>query len=705
MQGDETQKEVHFLLNKKCRKRNGVAPWTPAVLKAKEQRSGRFRGTWARGDHYLKSQVVVVLCISVFKASSVSSDHAGPECLGSLGLRQPSTYLRTSNLVANRGCSNHEDVERRLSKSVSKALLLVRAFKAESRQHLPPEFTNCQQSLLSLPDQALEAVARHLSPRSLAALSSTCHHLQGLIMQEALWQETLQACYPVWAASGVSAAPAGCGPTWRQLVAAAIRLQPPGLHDNSHMWPNYSPVITKRLWNSGLEGSKLDFYLCHAIHAADQQASMGFVSQEEVLSARLNFVCFLLFSRRQLARAAKILMQVVKVLATIMQPGNHGNEPETILQYNGWDTTRVAASAGSFLVELLHMRTARTSPMSVKSPQDFLDACQDPTLPQGAARLPETDTLSGMALSISWMTCKKHWLCCCHQMLFPISFCQSSMKTLSELPPGHCATPAVRCFWAPLLQQQLLSGPGADDLSQAVRAHGYSCTGSGQCLRAVQCFKMYFVMNPVPVNVTDTAAEDCISAIADQYGYHWQATGDVSALYLAMDWTHILVQLLTGDPDRARLAEHLESTCRLLCYPGCSSNNGCLILCIGACVFALRQLGCSADIISWVQDHAQMAEAAEQAFVIFLYGSVTAKEESLSIADALQQQHTLGTFSSQANAKTSFLSHPADLAQEHTRTLRFLCYCLFDLAHTAAAESIMDTVSVGWRRSQQQPDL
>ena len=35
MQGDETQKEVHFLLNKKCRKRNGVAPWTPAVLKAK----------------------------------------------------------------------------------------------------------------------------------------------------------------------------------------------------------------------------------------------------------------------------------------------------------------------------------------------------------------------------------------------------------------------------------------------------------------------------------------------------------------------------------------------------------------------------------------------------------------------------------------------------------------------------------------------
>ena len=183
-----------------------------------------------------------------------------------------------------------------------------------------------------------------------------------------------------------------------------------------HLWHNSDSLFLHlrplyELWYgqsimsacTGLEGSKLDFYLCHAIHAADQQASMGFVSQEEVLSARLNFVCFLLFSWRQLARAAKILMQViclpsllgpavihlevpdrfarvivqvVKVLATIMQPGNHGNEPETILQYNGWDTTRVAASAGSFLVELLHMRTARTSPMSVKSPQDFLDACQ-----------------------------------------------------------------------------------------------------------------------------------------------------------------------------------------------------------------------------------------------------------------------------------------------------------------------------------------
>ncbi len=126
---------------------------------------------------------------------------------------------------------------------------------------------------------------------------------------------------------------------------------------------------------TGLVGTNLDFHLCHAVNAADQQASMGLVCQEEVLSARLNFVHFLLFSQRRLARAAKILMQVVclldpavlcahlempdrfarltvQMLATIMQPGNHGNpdEPETILHYNGWDTIRLAASAGSFII-------------------------------------------------------------------------------------------------------------------------------------------------------------------------------------------------------------------------------------------------------------------------------------------------------------------------------------------------------------------
>ena len=168
---------------------------------------------------------------------------------------------------------------------------------------------------------------------------------------------------------------------------------------------------------TGLEGSALDFHLCHAVNIADQQAGFGLVCQEEVLSARLNFVSFLLFSQRQLARGAKILMQVicflsllgpavkcaqlelpdrfarvimqvVQMLATIMESGSHdgSDEAEAILHFHGWDTTKVAASAGSFLIELLHMRTARTSPMSVKSPRDFLEACQGKQAPKSIAQ-------------------------------------------------------------------------------------------------------------------------------------------------------------------------------------------------------------------------------------------------------------------------------------------------------------------------------
>ena len=79
--------------------------------------------------------------------------------------------------------------------------------------------------------------------------------------------------------------------------------------------------------------------------------------------------------------------------------------------------------------------------------------------------------------------------------------------------------------------------------------------------------------------------------------------GDVSALYLAVDWQHMLVQLVMSNPDRrAYLAHHLWWTCVLLV----GGSKQCLMLSIGACVFALRRLGCSDAIISWVQDHAQV---------------------------------------------------------------------------------------------------
>ena len=71
----------------------------------------------------------------------------------------------------------------------------------------------------------------------------------------------------------------------------------------------------------------------------------------------------------------------------------------------------------------------------------------------------------------------------------------------------------------------------------------------------------------------------------------------------------MLVQLLMDDLDRrARLAEHLQWMCNLLqLCPGVPNSKQCLMLSVEACVFALRQLGCSDAVISWVQDHAEVS--------------------------------------------------------------------------------------------------
>ncbi len=61
--------------------------------------------------------------------------------------------------------------------------------------------------------------------------------------------------------------------------------------------------------------------------------------------------------------------------------------------------------------------------------------------------------------------------------------------------------------------------------------------GSGHHLHAVQCFKMFFVMNPVPLTETDTVAENCISCIAGQYGDHWKATGMLVLMYTASKYS------------------------------------------------------------------------------------------------------------------------------------------------------------------------
>ena len=156
--------------------------------------------------------------------------------------------------------------------------------QAEHGQQSPVELASCHQPLLiSLPDLALEMIARHLTPRSTASLLATCQHMQGFMTHEGyvwlfdktvftsccchqltgstslcrLWQEKLKSCYPVWAASDVKpSVGASHGQSWRQLIATATTLQPPGLHNSPFMWPDFTAEMTMQLWNSGQSPSK-----------------------------------------------------------------------------------------------------------------------------------------------------------------------------------------------------------------------------------------------------------------------------------------------------------------------------------------------------------------------------------------------------------------------------------------------------------------
>ncbi|DBA93590.1 TPA: hypothetical protein ACH3X3_013669 [Trebouxia sp. C0006] len=107
----------------------------------------------------------------------------------------------------------------------------------------------------------------------------------------------------------------------------------------------------------------------------------------------------------------------------------------------------------------------------------------------------------------------------CSSRLMRRSFPFEEQLFQSTPIPGYGACQLQQIYAGALL----LARPGVDDLSQAIQSHGCTFSGSGQCLRAVQCFKMYFVMNPLPLNAANSTAENCIRAIAEQYAHQWIA--------------------------------------------------------------------------------------------------------------------------------------------------------------------------------------
>ena len=92
------------------------------------------------------------------------------------------------------------------------------------------------------------------------------------------------------------------------------------------------------------------------------------------------------------------LLQVLGLLAEDRAPA----DPEVAEDRLGYSTLQMAISAacaGSYLIDLLHMRCLRSSPMSARDPDDFLKACQ--------GQLPTVANLS----SVSHDAGRMHNLC------------------------------------------------------------------------------------------------------------------------------------------------------------------------------------------------------------------------------------------------------------------------------------------------------
>ncbi|KAL3158632.1 hypothetical protein ABBQ32_011382 [Trebouxia sp. C0010 RCD-2024] len=234
-----------------------------------------------------------------------------------------------------------------------------------------------------------------LPPTGMCLLQSSCRHLQGLLQNDRLWQETLKDYDPVWVASGVCPVANRLGSSsWKELVAASVTLQPAGIGGDVLVSPQAVCRKGLELWNSGEDWEKvvvqLDYHLCHTEHKSSRwRHALGeHHFRAENISDLMELVYFLWFEARQLCRAAIMLTKVLALLAQ----DRASAEPEAAEKWMGYSTMHMAiyaACAASYLLDLLHMRHFTCSPLSAQVPDIFLKACQGEDCLPGAATTPD----------------------------------------------------------------------------------------------------------------------------------------------------------------------------------------------------------------------------------------------------------------------------------------------------------------------------
>ena len=68
-----------------------------------------------------------------------------------------------------------------------------------------------------------------------------------------------------------------------------------------------------------------------------------------------------------------VLLQALELLVDFGKPAP--GQSQQHLWYNNPELAMSASSAGSYLIDLLHMRVLHLSPLAISAPEAFLEAC------------------------------------------------------------------------------------------------------------------------------------------------------------------------------------------------------------------------------------------------------------------------------------------------------------------------------------------
>ncbi|DBB02296.1 TPA: hypothetical protein ACH3X3_011312 [Trebouxia sp. C0006] len=604
--------------------------------------------------------------------------------------------------------------------------------------------------LLQLPDNVLELLAIKLPATTMVHLSSCCSYLQKLLHGDRLWQRQLEAFQPFWVSAGVTPKVGRLqGQSWHELVTTAYKLQTLKCStiDDGACLP--ATAAWRELWKAG-NMVHLDFHLCESeyrSHLLATRTGASFELRLNNIKDLLDAVYFFWYQERDLARGAKFLAKAVASLAK-MHSGSHG------LQH-WWmnsNLTAVASSAAAFLTDILRMCGARTDPLSILTPHQFVALCKGsavrPTLMSTiqtelewygntytwsdleealavlvAPSFKPSDLTGRAYTSVHKPAAWKGLNDDCVALLRALSGAHSHMQDADREAAQDAtrdlwgraeaisqAAPVVSAYDASQAHQQFA---GAEALSRLRRRfggprielgrHSLMCLKAGQPQRCVHLRKIY----------TLEARNRALIAEGMYYtsrSYHseWLQTGSADTFERAFSWRKCALRELLAKmhwaPDLYKMChECLHSFCGMLRH--CSSMQhaskvesvDASVLVLGGCALIMHKTGSYPALLRWLQKYIKGIRQAAEAFHVFLKSNCSA-HRSCALKDARSSVvlSLRAAMNESERVETFCLPNgtisTGDLTHEQAIVLRLLGQVLVRL-HVTAGRSILEAVA------------